>query len=159
MDHFTRFAQAYLTRNKSARAAADRFYNDFMFRFGFPSRILHDQGREFENKFFHELQHLCGMVRSRNTPYHPQGNGKAKRFNQTLLSMLRTLPEEKESKWKDYVPKVVHAYNCTRSGATGYSPFYLLFGRSTRLPIDLILTDHHGYVRKWKSATGWRHTL
>ena len=134
-----------------------------MLRFGFPARILHYQGREL----FHRLQQSCGMIHSRTTPYHPQCNGKAERFNQTLLSMFRTLPEEKKRKWSEYVPKVVHAYNCFKSDSTAYSPFYLLFGRSPRLPVDLIFgpsleeasVTHTKCVDKWKFAMKEAYSL
>ena len=160
IDDFTRFAQAYTTKNKSAKAAADCLFNDFVLRFGFPTNILHDQGREFENKLFHRLEKLSGVTRLRTTPYHPQGNGKVERFNRTLLRVLRTLPESQKHKWKDSLNKVVRAYNSSRNDAIGFSPFYLLFGRSPRLPVDLMFgfsrkdtrMSHTEYTEKWKVA-------
>ena len=74
--------------------------------------------------------------------------------------MLRTLPESYKSDWHEHLNKVVHAYNCSCNDATGYSPFYLLFRRHPRLPIDLIFSidllkkrqSYPQYVLMWQTA-------
>ena len=159
VDHFTRFLQAYPTRNKEAKTAAKHLYHDYIPRFGIPARgILHDQGREFENNIHKELQKLMGTQRIRTTPYNPSGNGQCERMNQTILHMLKTLGEEQKSKWADHLNMLVHGYNCTKNSTTGYAPFYLMFGRKPRLPIDLILgrveearTDKK-YLEHWRNV-------
>ena len=60
--------------------------------------MLHDQGTEFENSLMAELKELAGIKGAHTTPYHPMCNGKAERFNRTLLAMLRTLPETAKSR-------------------------------------------------------------
>ena len=103
---------------------------------------------------------LTTPYHSKTTPYHLEGNGQVERFNQTLLAMLRTLPEERQSSWADSLNKVVHAYNCTRNDGTGFGPFFLLFGRAPRLPIDQIFglchqpksASYPKYVKQWATA-------
>ncbi len=72
--------------------------------------------------------------------------------------MLGTLDEKGKTCWKDFVKPLVHAYNFTRNDSTGFSPYELMFGRQTRIPVDLAFglpadkssPSHSSYVRNLK---------
>ena len=42
---------------------------------------------------------------------------------------------------------MIIAYNATRSQVTGYSPYFLMFGRRPRLPVDLLFQTVNN--REW----------
>ena len=85
------------------------------------------------------LYKLAGINRSNTTPYHPMGNGLSEHFNQTLLSMIGTLTNEKKKAWPKYLADLVLAYNSSTHESTGYSPYFMMFGRQPRLPIDVAM--------------------
>ncbi len=156
-DHFTRYAQAYPTRNQKATTVAKLLWQKFIIHYGIPDRIHSDQGKSFEAEVVQELCELLKIKKSRTSPYHPQGNGMTERFNRTLLSMLGTLEPTKKVDWAMYVESMTHAYNSTVHDSTGYSPFHLMFMRDPRLPADLFIKpmvktpedrNHHGYVQR-----------
>ena len=136
-DHFTRYALAYPSKTQTAQATARILWDNFICHYGFPEKFISDQGRNFESDLIKELCKIAGVKKLHTTPYHPQGNGQCERFNSTLCNMLGTLSEEEKSDWKSYLGCMTHAYNCTKHASTTYSPYYLMFGRHPRLPIDV----------------------
>ena len=106
-------------------------------RFGMPSVIHSDQGREFENKVMQELCLLCGSHKTRTTPCHPESDGLVERFNRTLLMMLAMFAGEKKDDWDDLLPAVMMAYHSSVHESTGFSPYPLMFGEECTLPMDI----------------------
>ena len=48
--------------------------------------------------------------------------------------MLGTLPNDAKKKWQDWVPTLTHAYNCTTSKTTGFSPYFLILWTTAMTP-------------------------
>ena len=96
-DHFTRYAQVFPSKTQTASATAKLLWNNFILHYGFPSKIITDQGQNFESELIENLCQIAGVQKLRTSPYHPQTNEQCKHFNGTLLNMLGTLtPEQKK---------------------------------------------------------------
>ena len=136
-DHFRRYALAYASKTQTAQATARILWENLICHYGFPEQFISDQGRNFESDLIQELCKIAGVKKLHTIPYHPQSNGQCERFNSTLCNMLGTLSDEEKSDWKSHLDCMTHAYNCTKHVSTTYSPYYLMFGRHPRLPIDV----------------------
>ena len=52
--------------------------------------------------------------------------------------MIGKLEQDKKAHWSEHLPEMLSAYNGTHSAVTGYSPYFLLFGRKARMPVDYL---------------------
>ena len=163
-DHFTRYAQAFVTTSQTAIVVAQTLYKEYFVHYGWPDKLHSDQAGNFESKVIAELCKIAQVQKIRTTPYNPKGNAQCEKFNQTLLNMIGTLDPTDKAKWQQWVPTLTHAYNCTHCESTGFSLYYLMYGRLPRLPIDidygvtqpeLIDSSRQSYAHKLRAHLNW----
>lgn len=137
-DYFTKWMEVYAIPNQEAMTVARKLTDEMFCRFSPPDQLHSDQGKQFESELLKEICKLLQIRKTRTTPYHPQCDGLVERFNRTLLSMLATTTKNHPFDWEDQLSKVCFAYNSSVHSSTGYTPFFLMFGRQAKLPIDIV---------------------
>ena len=57
-------------------------------------------------------------------------------MHKLLIDMLSHFVRKDAKNWDEYVPYAVMAYRAMPHSTTRYSPYYLVYGREMRLPIE-----------------------
>ena len=142
-DHFSKYVVAYVVKDQTAHTAAETLRSGYFGLFGAPAYLVSDQGKAFTGHLITNLCELYGVQKLRTSPYHAQTNGQVEWMNQTIIRMIGKLEQDKKARWSEHLLEMLSAYNGTRSAVTGYSPYFLLFGRKARMPVDYLFPTLH----------------
>ena len=152
IDFATRWIEAIPLANSKAPTVARAFFNEWCCRYGHPTHVHSDQGKQFDGSLFHELCRIMCTKKTRTTAYHPQCNGRCEKANGSLIENITTLVKEFPNDWDRALPFALAAIRKSINATTGFSPAQLVFGRN--LPTSFLVSDPPPQIAM-KSVCEW----
>ena len=138
-EYLTKWPEIFPVKNIDADTIAKLLVNEIISRHGAPRTLLSDQGKNFLSQLVSEVCKLYRIKKLNTTAYHPQTDGLVERMNSTLCQTLSMFVSRNQKDWDVFVPAALFAFRTSPSETTGESPFYLLYGREPRLPMEVSL--------------------
>jgi hypothetical protein len=136
-DALTRYVEAIPIKNKSAEEVVHAFITAIIYRHGAVGWLISDNGREFVNKIFAQVAQLLRIKHSTITAYNPRANGLAENHMRTMKDALSIYCDETQKDWDDHLGGVTMSYNTTVNSQTGFTPYFMLYGRESRMPSEM----------------------
>lgn len=141
VDGFTRYPFAIPMREKTAQSIATALMNHVFAHIGLPKAIHSDNEPCLVDQALEIVFAKLGVRRTTSSIRHPTGNSPAERFIRYLhASLAIVLPDYKA--WPQTLPLILFAYRVLPQKTTGYSPFFLMYGRHPLLPLEASLDSN-----------------
>lgn len=156
IDRSTGWPEAVPVQNITAETVARVVFECWISRFGCPSKLTSDQGRQFESDLFTNLLKYLGIHKLRTTPYHPQSNGMIERWHRALKVALMARLQCNTS-WVEELPVALLGLRAAIRSDSGVSAAELTYGKTIRLPGDFydetkIFTSDSEYLQSLRDA-------
>jgi transposase InsO family protein len=108
---------------------------------GVPNSIITDNGTQFTDRKFLDFCEDHHIRMDWAAVAHPMTNGQVERANGMILQGFKPRIYNDLNKfgrrWTKELPSVVWSLRTTPSRATGFTPFFLVYGAEAILPMDL----------------------
>ena len=129
-DCFTKYVLLFPLKSALGTVVSEHMENDVFLRFGVPSLIICDNGKQYVSNVFRKMVESYDCKITFNANYHPQAN-PSERINRVVKTAVRSyLTGDTHQDWDRNISKIAFAINTAVHEVTGYSPAYLNFGRS-----------------------------
>ena len=132
VDRFTRWPEAIPIADSTAETVARAFVQTWIARFGTPSTVTTDRGRQFESNLWRAFTQLLGTKHLHTTAYHPAANGLVERFHRQLKSALKAHPQP--DRWTEALPLVLLGIRASLKEDISCTAAELVYGTNLRLP-------------------------
>lgn len=164
-DEFTKFILFCGIKDCTAETIGKALVENWILNFGIPKVLLSDNGSNLCGEVMTSISSYFNIKRIFTSVAHPQSNGSVERAHARLAEFVRATDSELENdiSWKSKLQLASFCYNNTIHSTTGYSPFFLMFGRHPRLitavgeAVDLLKdsyleTFHNTLTTVWETA-------
>ncbi|GBM90048.1 Transposon Ty3-I Gag-Pol polyprotein, partial [Araneus ventricosus] len=138
MDYFTKGPEAIPIPDQEASTVAEELVRSWISCYGVPMILHSAQGTNFNSSLFTKLCELLGILKTRTSALHPESDGMVERFNRTILNHLSLFVSRNQTDWDTHLPLFLLAYRSAEHEVTGLTPAEMLFGRTLRLPCDIL---------------------
>jgi len=138
MDRFSRFPEAFGIPDKKADTVAQVLVEQIVCRYGCPRTLLSDRGGEFLSELSNETYRLMNIKKLNTSGYRPQTNGMVEKFNHTLVQSISQYISIDQRDWDEFLPFACFQYRSCKNETTNESPYYLLFYRDMKMPLDRV---------------------
>jgi hypothetical protein len=141
VDYCTKWPIARAVEDCSAEAAARFLEQEIISQFGMPEEIVSDRGAAFSSAILKNFLNNFRVKHLMTSAYHPRTNGAVERLNGEIGRTLRKYCIHDKTLWDEYIAQTMLALRIRLHSSTGYSPFYLVYGRNARIPGDVTIPN------------------
>ncbi|XP_045768702.1 uncharacterized protein LOC123869746 [Maniola jurtina] len=135
-DTASRWVELIPLTDATAESCARALIEEVFLRYGFPRRVISDNGVQFVSAVMQKALHVLGVNQNLTPVYHPEAN-PAERKNREMKQMLAMMIDPEHRRWPEALPSVRFALNTAPNQGTGHSAAYLTFAREFRSPLDV----------------------
>ena len=140
VDKFTKWIEVKPIQKVDGHSAVV-FLKEIILRYGYPRRIITDNGTNFDVGEFARFYMNKGIQLDIASMEHPESNGQVERSNALVLAGIKARlidPLEKTPGcWIDEIPLVLWGLRTTPNRSTGYTTFFLVYGAEAVLPTNI----------------------
>ena len=102
---------------------------------------MSDSGTHFINEVVEYLLEEFMVIHKKSAPYHPQANGQAESTNKILCIVLTKIVENSRIDWELELQSALWAYRVAYKMALGTTPYNMVFGLDSILPLEFLTSD------------------
>ncbi|GFY95589.1 hypothetical protein Acr_10g0009740 [Actinidia rufa] len=137
IDYFTKWIEAQPLAKITEKNTRNFVWKHLVCRFGIPKVIISNNTRQFDNDKFRLFCSDLAISHHFSSPGHPQANGQVEVTNRTILRNLKARLERLKSEWAEHLPSVLWAYHTTSRIPTGETPYSMVFGTESVIPVEI----------------------
>lgn len=138
VDRFSKMVHIWPCKTQVSSEDMVNIFLQAVFRLhGVPREIVSDRDPRFTADFWSQMFKRLGTRFNMSTSNHPQTDGQTERANRTIEEILRCYVSPYHDDWDEHLATLEFAYNDSMQASTGFTPFYVNYGRHPYSPLAL----------------------